>query len=392
MALARKRRHHARKLPIQAIALGLIAGMSVVAGCLMVPGKSRSPRSAQEPVVRVRVLANVPQVELIVDGTPRTVVATSLRSAASIIPTTDTPITIAGRKYRGEALLVPVDGDSMDVINVLSVDEYVAGVVPREVFPSWPLETLKAQAIAARTYAIFQLRTQKDSSRSFDLHADVRSQAYGGVTDEQPGTSRAVEETRGIVLASGLKGQERIFCTYFSATCGGLTASGQDVFNDSTPTLRERVSDGCTEATRYRWPEVRLKKDELTRRFKVYGDRNKMSIANMGMLKSIEIIDRNQVGRPSRFVVTDVGGRRYPLMAEQMRNACNADGPKDVQIYSSFFTPVDGGDHIRFTDGRGWGHGVGLCQWCAAGWGKGGMKYDAILKKSYPGAVLVKAY
>lgn len=391
MGIARKRRKPARKLPVRAMGLGLLVGLVVIAGCLVSP-RSHRGRLAGEPVVRVRILAKVPNVELVVDDVRRSVVATSIRRPTLIRSKADEPIGVSGKRYRGEVLLAPVDGDAFDVINVIGVDDYIAGVVPREAIANWPIDALKAQAIAARTYAIYQLRTRGDSDRSFDLHADVRSQAYGGVDDEKPSTNQAVEQTRGVVLASGAGGKEKIFCAYFSATCGGLTASGVDVFDDPTPTLREHVNDGCVDAPRYRWNEVTIRKDELTRRIRIWGERNRMSIANMAKLRSIEIAGRNSVGRPSRFAVTDESGRKFMLDAEQMRNACNADGPKDVQIFSSFFTPIATADAIRFTDGRGWGHGVGMCQWCAAGWSKKGLKYDAILKKSYPGAVLVKAY
>ncbi len=391
MGIARTRRKQARKLPVRAIGLGLLIGFVAVAGCLVSP-KARHSRTDGEPTVRVRLLAKAATVDLVVDGTRRTIFAANIRKPTSVESKSDDPISIAGRRFRGSVLLVPAGDDTFDVINVIGIEDYISGVVPRESPSTWPIDALKAQAIAARTYAIYQLRTRAGNDRAFDVYADVRSQAYGGVDDEQSASSQAVDETRGVVLAQGPKGDEKIFCTYFSATCGGLTASGADVFDDSTPTLRERVSDGCIDAPRYRWAEVAIKKDELTRRIKVWGDRNKMSIASMAKVKSIDVLGRNAVGRPNRFAVTDETGKRYTMDAEQMRNACNADGPKDVQIYSSFFTPIATADSIRFTEGRGWGHGVGLCQWCAAGWSKRGMKYDAILKKSYPGAMLVKAY
>lgn len=391
MGIARRRRKPTKKLPARAIGWGLLAGLFVVAGCLVAPRGGRH-HTEGEPTVRVRVLANVPSVELVIDGVAKTVSASAIDKPTTFGSKSDAIIQIAGKRFHGDVRLVPIDHDSFDVINVIGIEDYVAGVVPREAFAKWPAEALKAQAVAARTYAIYQIKTQDQNNRSFDVHADVRSQAYGGIDDEEPSTNQAVDATRGVVLAQGKSGSEKIFCTYFSSTCGGLTASGADVFDDATPTLREHVNDGCAESPRYRWPEVVIKKDELTRRIKVWGDRNKMSIANMAKLRTIEITGRNSVGRPNRFAVTDEAGKRFNLDAEQMRNACNADGPKDVQIFSSFFTPVATSDAIRFTDGRGWGHGVGLCQWCAAGWSKRGMKYDAILKKSYPGATLVRAY
>ena len=293
-------------------------------------------------------------------------------------------------------------GGTFDVVNIVSIDDYLRGVVPSEMFPKWPAEALKSQAIAARTYALYAMKSREAGDadnldtdadgRSFDLHSDVRSQAYKGIDHEAASTNAAVDETRGLVLAAGPTGAEKVFPTYFSGVCGGVTASGADVFDNTLPALAERTADGCIDAPRYRWPEFSVRKDELTRRIRIWGTRQGMSIANCGMIRSVDILQRNPLGRPTRFVIVDDADRRFTLASEQFRNACNADGPKDVQFLSSFFTPVDAGDSIRITDGRGWGHGVGLCQYCALGWSKKGVDYKAILAQSYPGAVLVRAY
>jgi stage II sporulation protein D len=372
------------------MALGLLAGLVAVAGCLMAPSSSRT---TADPAVRVRLLAGVDRVELAIDGKPFILTAEKVRVTQTYGSSGGQPITIAGNRFHGNVVLVPVEaGKTFDVVNQLSIDQYLQGVVPKEAFPSWPAETLKAQAVASRTYALYVVQSRKDGGPHYDVHADVRSQAYGGVDRETPQTNQAVQQTRGIVLASGPKGREKIFCAYFSSTCGGITASGADVFEDDTPALRAHSSDGCADSPRYRWPVVELKKDELTRRIRLWGERQKMSIARMAKLKSIDVTDRNELGRPVQFAVTDVAGKRFTLRAEQMRNAMNAGGPEKPQVLSSFFTPVDAGDSIKLTEGRGWGHGVGLCQYCTAGWAERGMKAKQILQASYPGAALVRAY
>lgn len=386
-----KRWQRAGKLPALGIALGLLCGMSALAGCLTTPARTSVATPAGEMTVRVRVLAKVDTADLTVNGQTRTVTAAQVREERTLAPTDGGTVAVNGRRYHGTLHLVPV-GNAFDVVNIVTLDEYLEGVVPSESYSKWPAEALRAQAIASRTYAIYQIKSRNDGGAYYDLHADVRSQAYGGVEAEAEPTNAAVSATRGIVLATGAKGHEKIFCAYFSSTCGGATASGQDVFDDPSPPLKERTADGCTDAKRYRWPEFSITKAELTRRIRVYGERNQMSIAQVGNVRSIEVSERNSVARPSKFAVTDESGKRFTLEAEQMRNAANADGPKDVQFLSSFFQPVDAGDSIRITDGRGWGHGVGMCQYCAFGWSKRGYDAKAILAASYPGSVLVRAY
>ena len=381
-------------MPAFAIGLGLMAGLAALAGCLMSPPAKVSPHVASGGVmsVRVKVLSKVASADLTVNGVARTVTAAQVRSERALAATDGKPVAVSGKRYHGTLDLIPAGPDAFDVINVVTLDDYLQGVVPSEAYAKWPAETLKAQAIAARTYAIYQIRTKADGDKHYDVYADVRSQAYGGIDAEAASTNDAVMATRGVVLASGPKGKERIFCAYFSSTCGGATASGRDVFDDPTPALRERTADGCVEAKRYRWPEFSITKAELTRRVRVYGERNLMSVAQIGSVRSMEVLSRNAVSRPNRFVLTDESGRRFELDAEQMRNAANADGPKEPQFLSSFFTPVDAGEAIRITDGRGWGHGVGMCQHCTFGWAKRGANVKSILAESYPGSVLVKAY
>lgn len=404
MPIGRKRKRLGGRVPGVAIVVGLVVGVIAIVAAIMFNSGERSPKrtamalSGEGPTVRVRLVAKADSVGVIVDGLPRTIAGRDVRDGAPLIfaGTDAEPVGVNGHRYHGTVRVVAGESPgTIDVINVCAVDDYLRGVVPREALSTWPAEALKAQAIASRTYALFQARSRTDSGddRAFDLRADTGSQMYGGIESEVASTNRAVDATRGLVLASGPAGKQRIFCAYFSSTCGGTTASGADLFDDPTPALAAHEGDGCTDAPRYRWPEFAIRKDELARRLKLWGGRQSSPIAEIGRVRAVEIARTNELGRPVRFAITDDAGRRFELGAEHFRNACNAGRPeKDPEFYSSHFTPVDAGDSVRITDGRGWGHGVGLCQYCAAGWAKRGQSAAQILSSGYPGAILVRAY
>lgn len=405
MRIARRRRP---RVPTWAVVVGLLTGLLVVAGCWQAADQMRSAGggarggsgdvSTESPVVRVRVVAGEKSVQIDTGRGPTQLSATSGNLDRRWVSSrADGVVLVNGRPYRGSLRVLAQGNGTVDVINDVSIDDYLRGVVPSEVFASWPDATLRAQAIVARTFALYEFRS-RGGRREFDLHADVRSQVYKGVEAERASTNRAVESTRGMVLAFGARGKERIFPAYFSSTCGGITQHGSDAFGLENPVngiapLRARDAEqGCRESPRYNWPEFSVRKDELSRRFRAWGQREKHAIGGLGAVRTVVLTERNELGRPRVFVVTDSSGRRYQLSAEQMRNATNASRGEGQILYSSFFVPVDAGDSIRFTEGRGWGHGVGMCQYCAAAWGKRGDSEREIVLRSYPGAVLVRAY
>jgi stage II sporulation protein D len=138
-------------------------------------------------------------------------------------------ITIAGiGTFRGALETVP-EGSGLNVVNALAVDQYVKGVVPNESPPSWPIEELKAQAVASRSFAL----TAGRDGNGFDLYADTRSQVYKGLESEYARSNEAVEATRGQVVMYG--GQ--IAETLFSACSGGKTESIVNVFGTAIPYL-----------------------------------------------------------------------------------------------------------------------------------------------------------
>jgi stage II sporulation protein D len=135
------------------------------------------------------------------------------------------PVELAGRAYRGE-LRVNVEKAKLRAINSLGLEPYLYGVVPSEMPDHWPLEALKAQAVAARSYALATRR-----SGDFDVYSDVRSQVYRGIPEEEDSTNEAIDATAGLVVTYG--GQ--VAHTYFFSTSGGRTATVTDVWPSSKP-------------------------------------------------------------------------------------------------------------------------------------------------------------
>jgi stage II sporulation protein D len=159
------------------------------------------------------------------------------------------PLGLDGRLYRGKLELVP-QGGFLRVVNVLPLESYVQGVVAGEMPFTWPAEALKAQAVAARSYALASVLKGKP----YDLYSDVRSQVYLGVGGEKPSTTKAVADTAGQVVLYGGK----VATTYYYSSSGGKTASAADVFGFSVPYLVSRPDPWDKASPYYRWGPVLL--------------------------------------------------------------------------------------------------------------------------------------
>ena len=211
---------------------------------------------------------------------------------------------------------------------------------------------------------------------------------------ETPKSRKAVEETAGIVLAIGSDGNERIFKAYFSSTCGGVTQS-VTVFNEPPQSAlsEQYVGTLCSASPKYSWGPIVVGKDELSQRIKKWFANRQRTPAPALPIRAIDIELRNRFGRPMRFAVIDAKGTRFSLMAEEMRWAVNTDCPDNQKMPSSFVENIiNDYDKIHFIGGRGFGHGVGMCQWCAEARAKAGMRHEDILLAAYPGARLLRAY
>ena len=411
--------------------MGRIGGLKWIVVCLLLlppmgcsqQGINRSNLSGDVPVVRVRLLQSQSQVMVAASESPyirassetegRTVnfprgtaVPVALSPAGwrisgatighgelLIQPARDGTVSVNGQPYRGRYRLVPIGNNKFDVVNDVDIDGYLKGVVAKELLWNWHPEAYRAQAIVARTYALYEWKTA-GSGRHWDLHPDVRSQVYGGISAESEKSREAVDYTSGVVVTYGPAGNEKIFKTYFSSCCGGISQSAADAFGDLyiEPLSDQNNGATCSMSPRFNWGPVTIKKDELTRRFRAYGLRRGKPEKDMAQVARIDIQATNRWGRPTRFVVTDIRGAKYSWSGEEIRWAVNTDAAGGTTLYSSFFKILDGGETISFVEGHGWGHGVGMCQWCAQRRAEEGMRHEDIVLAAFQRAKLVRAY
>jgi stage II sporulation protein D len=194
--------------------------------------------------------------------------------------------------YRG-ALLISASGSAMTVVNALDLEDYVRGVVSGESPSAWPVEALKAQAVAARTYAL----TSRAGGSAFDQYADTRSQVYRGVAAETPNTDAAVTATAGQVVTFG--GQP--VTTYFFSTSGGETEDVQNVFvgSDPKPWLKAVEDPFDNVSPRHRWGPYRFTASQVQRKLRRY---------LRGSFKRIKVVQRGVSPRVVRAQVVGTGG------------------------------------------------------------------------------------
>jgi stage II sporulation protein D len=194
-------------------------------------------------------------------------------------------------RYRGTFELRPDPLGGVDVINAVALEDYVRGVVAWESPASWPIEALKAQAVAARTYGITTRR-----SGTFDEYPDTRSQMYGGMAAETPSTNAAVDATAGQVVTY----EGRPVVTYFFSTSGGRTENIENTALGTTPEpwLKSVADPYDTVSPRHTWKPVKLS---------LATARARLSGLVKGSFRGVKVVKR---GRSPRIVLADVIGSR----------------------------------------------------------------------------------
>ncbi|MBE7493052.1 MAG: SpoIID/LytB domain-containing protein [Planctomycetes bacterium] len=357
------------------------------------------------PIVRVKLAApskkdnlqvDAGRATLRLDGVETTLDgATELRLSEGLITTGSgtgrfaeiTPLanpghfSLDGRTYRG-VLRLHAATDGWEVVNVVDLEQYVAGVIGWEMIASWPVEALKAQAIASRTYAVFTMEESRALGRNWDLDDTTRYQVYGGVGPtaspklwrETANVLAARSQTTGMVLTYRGKG----FKTFFHSTSGGhttdvRTALGVDAVIE--PLQGVELGNFDQDSPKHQW-KVTLSAAEV----------------NARMLEA-----RLQPGQPIRIVAEQVAssghavtvrvhgptGASAVVKATELRHA--------LGLPSTNFTARRSGDEWLF-EGKGYGHGAGMCQWSARGMARQGWDSTRILKTMYPGSELKTLY
>lgn len=390
----------------------------------------------QEPPIRVRIVAGDPSVTLASTG-PLTIGPIESQRAMAQSRSFASPVTISrqgGRfmiagggttiawglpvlairsadgsairvndgTYPGSLRIWPVmlrsgqASNLFDVVNHVPMEQYLPGVLERELYPKWPAETFVAQAIAARTYAIAEKALSK--GRHYDLASTTASQVYGG-QGTNPSAIDAVRRTRGQVIAY----QGRIVPAYFSSTSGGIGQDAVAAFPDSPwvvdiAPLRGRTHQWGTSSNHYHWGPLARRTSTLSRRIAAWGRAEKNPVAAIDTLARVQVTRRSSTGRPAVFRLTDRRNRSFDLPAEWFRFACNYGGgglgslDLSQQLKSSNVDVTIQGDRVVFRNGRGFGHGVGMCQWSARDMAEAGWKGRSIVEFFYPGARVTRAY
>ncbi len=334
----------------------------------------------------------------------------------------DKPLRVNRQGYRGRIRLV-AKGGAIRIINIVELDQYLYGVVPREFKTRFP-EMARAQAVVARTFAM--AHRGRFENEGYDFTSDTRFQVYGGYDSEDPVSCRAVDDTRGEVLE--YEGKLVQYSLYHS-TCGGCTASNQSVYltapipylspvpcritpGDGLPDLNTQGSESpsataesmpesgedfemtlpreppslCSSSGYHRWSAI-WTDEQLALDISSFLKDDKIRKVN-----KITIDKRGPSGRVVEMTVHTDGGV-HTLRGNAIRSAMmirRPDGSISPLYSTRFHIKKEGGFWKAL--GGGWGHGLGMCQYGALGMTKLGYSYRQILKKYYPGTSLKKYY
>ncbi|MFC1585790.1 SpoIID/LytB domain-containing protein [Fibrobacterota bacterium] len=296
-----------------------------------------------------------------------------------------------GHSYRGNLEIVHGRGNTLLLINIVAVEDYLRGVLPYEM-PSKDrgiLEALKAQAIAARTYAM--AHQGQHASRGFDMYADERDQIYRGTTAETFVADKAISQTRGILLTY----KNELAVCYYHSTCGGHTANHHQVWSGKNIPYLTAQSDKdaagvnfCKKSNYTIWYESwELEKlaGIIRQNIKSAGVENPVTFAELTGLK---VLDRTKSGRVQTLEIqTDQGAML--VKGDKIRWALRRDANRSPILFSSWFDIVKFGPKVLLF-GRGNGHGIGMCQTGAMERARRGQAFMEILYSYYKGSQLVQ--
>jgi len=290
-----------------------------------------------------------------------------------------------GATYGGDLIVHRVGaggGAQLQFINELDLETYVAGVIGNEVGPNAKSATYRAQAVTARTYAYIRLSRADARRKPYHLFDDARSQVYRGRSPRYGVPYRemvqATRATRGVILTW----ESRPFPAYYSSTCGGHTtdaATSQLDPQHAGELLRGVPCRWCKTSKYFEWPPRVVGDDKL--------------IASLRRIK-------RPVKKPIHDISVRVRGRggwaaKVRIVHGPARTALDISGPEFRRAAGIRSHNIDSIKHVSGgwrIAGRGWGHGVGMCQWGAIEMGKAGASETEILRYYYPGVAFTKVY
>lgn len=281
-----------------------------------------------------------------------------------------------GKALPNQVFLSPQKSNKFDLIGVLPLENYLVGVLASEMPLSWPMETLKAQAIAARSYALVTMKER--AHQTYHVESNILDQVFshiGSGPDDSPlvmKAKQAVQETTGVVL---LDPKQVVLKAFYHSDCGGRTASSKSVWGFGT-LKGGAVDESCPSNPKAHW-NLDVATQDLSGKLK-----NLFKKPELGWVQSLQLIRPSRDERVEKVQIAWDSGARSNLSSQEFRALLGYD-----QMRSTMFEVQRVGDQFQFK-GTGFGHGVGLCQWGARAMGKLGKSYNEILAHYYPGARL----
>jgi len=315
--------------------------------CLFEPGFPADVSA--EPSIRV----------LLMDG--KTLKVPTREDRLTRLGSNNGEVLLGGIKYSGEIEVWKSDS-GLYVINDIPLEEYIKGVVSAEVGRSWDLEAMKAQAVVARTYAVYQ-KLNSPAGLPYHLTSTVLDQVYKG-SNISPNVAKAVDETRGEILVYGGKP----IAAFYHSTSGGITEDPAEVFGKEFPYLKP-VKTNCELSPYNMWEKI-IPAAEIEKAFELQG------------FKDIAIDSRTVSGRAKEVRIIHDNGS-ISVMATELRKRLGWDKLPSTLIES---ISINGGSVVF--EGKGYGHGVGMCQWSALQMAREGKTYRQILQYFYRGATI----
>ncbi len=312
-------------------------------------------------------------------------------------------ISFSFQKYPGSMEIIPESDGTFRLLNVVPLEKYLRGVVPNELVNNMTpsdLQACMAQAIAARNFAFYRLTTR--DSTQFDVYSDTRDQVYSGEQRYQSLSDSAVAMTYGMIVE--YDGQPAR--CFFHSTCGGHTENVQNVWQGQPPLPYLRgVSDTdavtgkpfCIDSPQFFWTTTFTghELDKLVRENLSFANPTYTGRTITGEVAELKVLDRFESSRVDTLEIKMDNGDVYYVRGDRTRYLFR--DKTGMILRSSMFTlktrrNFAGGIREVTINGRGNGHGVGMCQWGALGMSKLGYSYLQILSHYYPGTVVKKVY
>ncbi|MCS7231049.1 MAG: SpoIID/LytB domain-containing protein [Elusimicrobiota bacterium] len=286
-------------------------------------------------------------------------------------------IIIDGKIYMGEVEVL-TKNNSLLLVNIIDIEKYLYGVVPYEVVGSWNDEMLKVQAVISRTYTISNLARHKEDG--YDLCSSYHCQVYEGISEKMhQRVKKAVDETFGLVIVEDKKNSP--IQAYYHAACGGATEDVKEVWSGvaSFRYLCGVKCGYCKDSPHYNW-SYQISKDEFIKLLK----RNGFSLG--GDIRSIKKFSSTKNGRVKELII-ESNTSSFIIKAEELRKILGYTNIKSTKI-----TKIELINKTISFYGKGWGHGVGLCQWGASFLTFNGKNFKEVIRYYYPNTTIRKYY